>query len=368
MGSQHTFAEQVLDWFVTHGRHDLPWQQDPTPYRVWVSEIMLQQTQVATVIPYYQRFMARFPDVHALAAAPVDQVLHLWTGLGYYARARNLHKAAQQVCAEHQGHFPDSVKELESLPGIGRSTAGAIAALAMHMRAPILDGNVKRVLTRYFAIAGYPESSAVKTRLWELAESLLPESGIAAYTQALMDLGATLCTRSQPDCGRCPLADRCQALAADAIATYPGKKPRQDKPVKAVQMIILRNGQGEVLLEKRADTGIWGGLYSLPERPLAKPTGQNEPAAQCTNEFNGLPCDLTAAIRLPQVRHSFTHYHLDIFPLLIEAEPNTNEAAGAADSDRWLWYPLNHSLEVGLAAPVKKLLSELARDPHPVSR
>jgi len=365
MGSQHTFGTQILGWFVTYGRHDLPWQQNPTPYRVWVSEIMLQQTQVATVIPYYQRFMTRFPDVHALAAAPVDQVLHLWTGLGYYARARNLHKAAQQVCAEHRGHFPDSVEDLESLPGIGRSTAGAIAALAMHIRAPILDGNVKRVLTRYFAIAGYPESSAVKARLWELAESLLPESGIAAYTQAMMDLGATLCTRSQPDCGRCPLADRCQALASDAIETYPGKKPRQDKPVKAVQMILLRNGRGEVLLEKRANTGIWGGLYSLPERPLTKHTGQDKPAAQCMAEFNGLSCDLTDAIRLPEVRHSFTHYHLEIFPLLIEVDPTTN--ASSADSDRWLWYPLDHPPEVGLSAPVKKLLSRLAEDSRPIT-
>ncbi len=366
MGSQHIFAEQILDWFVTHGRHDLPWQKNPTPYRVWVSEIMLQQTQVATVIPYFQRFMARFPDVHALAAAPVDQVLHLWTGLGYYARARNLHKTAQQVCAEHRGRFPDSVEKLESLPGIGRSTAGAIAALALHIRAPILDGNVKRVLTRYFAIAGFPESSAVKARLWELAESLVPDSGIAAYTQAMMDLGATLCTRSQPDCERCPLSDRCQALAADAIATYPGKKPRQDKPVKAVQMIILRNERGEVLLEKRADTGIWGGLYSLPEQPLPKPTGQGEAKAPSKVEFNGLSCDLTVAIRLPEVRHSFTHYHLDILPLLVEAEPTTD--AAAADSDRWLWYALDHSLEVGLAAPVKKLLSRLAEDSHPITR
>jgi len=363
---EHTFAEQVLDWFVTHGRHDLPWQQNPTPYRVWVSEIMLQQTQVTTVIPYYKRFMEGFPEVQALAAAPVDQVLHLWTGLGYYARARNLHKAAQQVCAEHGGHFPNSVEELESLPGIGRSTAGAIAALAMHIRAPILDGNVKRVLTRYFAIATYPESSAVKARLWELAETLLPECGVAAYTQAMMDLGATLCTRSQPDCERCPLADRCQALAAGEIAKYPGKKPRQDKPVKAVQMLILHNGQGEVLLEKRADAGIWGGLYSLPEQPLVRHTGQDEPAAHCMVEYNGLSCDLTDAIRLPEVRHSFTHFRLDIFPLVIETEPASR--TGVADSDRWLWYPLDHSLEVGLAAPVKKLLSRLAEDSRPIAR
>lgn len=375
MAAQHIFAEHVLKWFDTHGRHDLPWQQNPTPYRVWISEIMLQQTQVTTVIPYFQRFVTRFPEVHSLATAPVDQVLHLWTGLGYYARARNLHKTAQQVCEEYHGRFPDTVDRLESLPGIGRSTAGAIAALAMHLKAPILDGNVKRVLTRCFAIAGYPESSKVKVRLWKLAESLLPESNIAAYTQALMDLGATVCTRSRPECNRCPLADHCQALAADEIETYPGKKPRRDKPVKAVQMIILRNEKGDVLLEKRADTGIWGGLYSLPERVLRTSPQKNLNIAMETHveqenqdsesrvEVNGLHCDLTSAVRLPVMRHSFTHYHLEISPLLIEARPNESRATGEADSECRLWYPLDHSLEVGLAAPVKKLLCRLTEDP-----
>ena len=379
MAAQNIFAERVLDWFNSHGRHNLPWQRNPTPYRVWISEIMLQQTQVATVIPYYHRFVARFPEVRSLAAAPLDQVLHLWTGLGYYARARNLHKAAQQVCEENNGNFPNTVERLECLPGIGRSTAGAIAALAMHLKAPILDGNVKRVLTRCFAISGYPESSKVKAQLWELAESLLPESDIAAYTQAMMDLGATVCTRSQPHCDQCPLVNHCLALAADEIATYPGKKPRQNKPVKAVQMIILRNKHGEVLLEKRAETGIWGGLYSLPERAL-KQVPENPRArvvkhsceqenqdSEFGAELNGQPCDLTSAIRLPVMRHSFTHYHLEIFPLLVEATPTADTGNGKADSNCRLWYPLDHSLEVGLAAPVKKLLSKLTKDSHPMT-
>ena len=355
-----SFSQAVLDWFSQHGRKDLPWQKNPTPYRVWISEIMLQQTQVQTVIPYYQRFMDRFPDVGALASAPVDQVLHLWTGLGYYARARNLHKAAQQVVEFHGGEFPQSVEALESLPGIGRSTAGAIAALAMHIRAPILDGNVKRVLTRYFAIAGYPESSSIKKQLWEVAEALLPDQEIASYTQAMMDLGATLCTRSSPACEACPLASNCQALASDSIANYPGKKPKKTIPVKAVNMFIVRNEAGHVLLEKRPDSGIWGGLYSLPEQPIH----DSEPAAEpgwVALSGPQLLIDPQSTEQLPPIRHSFTHYHLDITPLLTPVW-ELETAAGVAESDRWLWYPLDHSVEVGLAAPVKKLLSRLNHD------
>lgn len=356
-----SFNQAVLDWFSTSGRKDLPWQQNPTPYRVWISEIMLQQTQVQTVIPYYLRFMAQYPDVAALAAASVDQVLHLWTGLGYYARARNLHKAAKQVVQDHGGEFPQDVEALEALPGIGRSTAGAIAALSMHIRAPILDGNVKRVLTRYFAIAGYPESSAVKKQLWTVAESLLPEQNIAAYTQAMMDLGATLCTRSSPACQQCPLANDCQALASDKIAEFPGKKPKKALPVKAVNMFIVRNNSGHVLLEKRPDSGIWGGLYSLPEQPANDADASAEPGLVAYAE-TGLAVNPLSLEPLPSIRHSFTHYHLEITPLLVpEWELETANIA-VADSDRWLWYPLDHSVEVGLAAPVKKLLTRLNAD------
>lgn len=344
------FVSQVLDWFDQHGRHDLPWQKNPEPYRVWVSEIMLQQTQVSTVIPYFQRFMDRFPGVEDLAAADTDQVLHLWTGLGYYARARNLHKAAQIVSRDYQGRFPGSVDELQALPGIGRSTAGAIAALAMNIQAPILDGNVKRVLTRYFAINGWPEKTAVKNQLWEIAEQLAPARRVAHYTQAMMDLGATVCLRSKPLCQQCPLAADCQAFKQQLTAEIPGKKPRKTLPVKSTRMHIIRNKQGEVLLQKRPPQGIWGSLYSLPEGEMAS----KQPA-------DALPAGIELGqgkIRpLPALRHTFSHYHLDIEPMEHEAIARNH---ALADSDRWLWYPLDHSIEVGLAAPVKKLLGKLA--------
>jgi A/G-specific adenine glycosylase len=343
------FVSQVLNWFDQHGRHDLPWQNDPSPYRVWVSEIMLQQTQVSTVIPYFQRFMDRFPGVTDLAAADTDRVLHLWTGLGYYARARNLHKAAQIISRDYQGQFPDSVDALQALPGIGRSTAGAIAALAMGIQAPILDGNVKRVLTRYFAITGWPEKTAVKNQLWEIADHLTPARRVAHYTQAMMDLGATVCLRSKPLCQQCPLAKDCQAQQQQLTTEIPGKKPRKTLPVKSTRMHIIRNSQGDVLLQKRPPQGIWGSLYSLPEGEM----GSQQPA-------DALPPAIALGageIRpLPQLRHTFSHYHLDIQP--IEHAAIARDHA-LADSDRWLWYPLDHSIEVGLAAPVKKLLSRL---------
>ncbi len=357
--SEPDFAAALLHWFDRHGRHDLPWQQDPTPYRVWISEIMLQQTQVATVIPYYERFMVRFPTVLSLAQADLDQVLHLWTGLGYYARARNLHEAAQRVSAEFDGEFPGSLDALESLPGIGRSTAGAIAALAMDQRAPILDGNVKRVLTRRFAIEGWPEQASVKSRLWQLAERLTPAARSADYTQAIMDLGATVCTRNRPACESCPLATDCLALEQGLIDQLPGKKPRKTLPIKTVRMLIVQNGRDEVLLEKRPSQGIWGGLYSLPETALDSDSEKpaTEPSDWPLQAFQAGGGATPAPRDLEPIRHSFSHYHLDISPRLILIDQTTG---AVADSDRWLWYPLDHSLEVGLAAPVKKLLSRLA--------
>ncbi|MCB1672438.1 MAG: A/G-specific adenine glycosylase [Gammaproteobacteria bacterium] len=340
------FADKLLGWYDRHGRQDLPWQQDPTPYRVWVSEIMLQQTQVGTVIPYYQRFMATFPTVGKLAAADLDQVLHLWTGLGYYARARNLHHTARLLVSDHGGEFPAAVDTLCELPGIGLSTAGAIVALAHGRRATILDGNVKRVLTRCFAVAGWPEQSSVRRALWELAERLTPERRVGAYTQAIMDLGATVCTRSKPACEACPIATRCQARRAGEIALYPGRKPARTLPVKATFMHLLHNAQNQVLLEKRPASGIWGGLWSLPETvdkgPLPSPGG---------NLLQTEAPDLW-----PTLRHTFSHYHLDITPVHHKV---VSEAAGIMESDRWLWYPLNQPAEVGLAAPVKKLLQQL---------
>ncbi len=351
--SASQFAGRVLDWFDQHGRKNLPWQQAVTPYRVWVSEIMLQQTQVATVIPYFQRFMERFPDVGALAAAPEDHVLHLWTGLGYYARARNLHKTAQRVQSEFGGEFPASVGQLEALPGIGRSTAGAIAALALNVRAPILDGNVKRVLTRYHAIAGWPEQAQVKRQLWEVAEQLTPRGRVADYTQAMMDLGATVCIRSKPLCAACPLANDCLAHRQNRISSYPGKKPAKKLPVRTTTMLLITDASNRVLLEKRPPEGIWGSLYSLPEAD-----GHSTPAVQAA-----LPAEVSLCPRhtqLPTLRHTFSHYHLDISPVRYSTLKQTDSVA---ESGRWLWYPLDHSLEVGLAAPVKKLLNTLADDP-----
>ncbi len=346
----HTFTRQVLRWFDQHGRHDLPWQQDKTPYRVWVSEIMLQQTQVSTVIPYFQRFMTQFPTVQALAKADNDHVLHLWTGLGYYARARNLHKAAQLVMSEHAGEFPDTVEALESLPGIGRSTAGAILALSRNQRAAILDGNVKRVLTRYKAITGWPEQTAVKKQLWEVAEHYTPTERVADYTQAMMDLGATVCTRSKPACDKCPLSKQCLASQQELTQDIPGKKPKKVLPVKAVTLFVLANAEGDILLEKRPPSGIWGSLYSLPESA----------SANTLPELPALTIDRASQQALPAWRHTFSHYHLDISPVSLRVH---EQATGVADSGRWLWYPLDHSVKVGLAAPVKKLLTRLGQAP-----
>ena len=347
------FAQQVLTWFDVHGRHNLPWQVDRTTYRVWVSEIMLQQTQVSTVIPYFNRFMDRFPSVENLAAAETDQVLHLWTGLGYYARARNLHKAARTIVNEHAGIFPRSVDGLMELAGIGQSTAGAIAAISMGIHAPILDGNVKRVLTRYHCVSGWPEQSAVKKQLWEIAASITPVQRVDDYTQAIMDLGATVCTRSKPSCPVCPLQMNCRAKHEERITEFPGKKAKKVLPVKSVSMFILQNKHGEVLLEKRPAQGIWGSLYSLPEAA----------EADAPTNLGGITIEQGAMQEkqeLETIRHSFSHYHLDINPVRIRAT-TTNEIA---ENDRWLWYPLDHSLEVGLAAPVKKLLSKLAEKPR----
>lgn len=240
------FAARLLRWYDRHGRKDLPWQRARTPYTVWVSEVMLQQTQVATVIPYFERFMARFPDVRTLADAPLDAVLAHWSGLGYYSRARNLHRAAQQIRDRHGGVFPEDMDAIAALPGIGRSTAGAILAQALGQRHAILDGNVKRVLTRHRAIAGWPGQSAVERRLWEIAEAETPHARVADYTQAIMDLGAMVCTRARPRCGACPVADDCAARAAGTVSRYPAPKPRKTLPVRQTRMLLVTNGEGEV--------------------------------------------------------------------------------------------------------------------------
>ncbi|MEL0169893.1 MAG: A/G-specific adenine glycosylase [Pseudomonadaceae bacterium] len=339
------FAQRVLAWYDEHGRHDLPWQQDMTPYRVWVSEIMLQQTQVATVIPYYLRFMAELPTVEALAAADEDQVLHLWTGLGYYSRARNLHKAAKQVVSQHGGEFPRSVEGLCELPGIGRSTAGAVASLSMGIRAPILDGNVKRVLTRFEAVDGWPGEKAIHDRLWRMAEALTPQNRVAHYTQAMMDLGATLCTRSNPSCLLCPLRDGCKARALGEPKRFPASRPRKVVPVRSCVMPLLMNEEGAVWLQRRPSSGLWGGLWCPPQ-------------LDDEDELADLLASLQMAAHereaLAPLRHTFSHFHLDIQPLLLRV----SRRDGVAEAGQ-VWYNLRHPDPLGLAAPVKKLLRQL---------
>ncbi|HMN44027.1 MAG TPA: A/G-specific adenine glycosylase [Povalibacter sp.] len=341
-------APALLDWFDRAGRKHLPWQQDRTPYRVWVSEVMLQQTQVATVIPYYQRFMARFPDVHALAAAPTDEVLHLWTGLGYYARARNLQKAAQAVAANHAGVFPESIDAVQALPGIGRSTAGAILALSRDQRHPILDGNVKRVLARYFGIDGFPGETGVERELWRLADLCTPAQRVADYTQAIMDLGATVCVRSRPLCTVCPLSEHCIARIEHRQTSLPTPKPKKARPQRSAFAVIAMNDAGAVLLERRPPTGLWGGLWTFPQF-------EDRDAAMSWMSTAGHP----ASRQLPDYRHSFTHYDLTLQPLLIRV---AGTPAAIAEADTRLWYDPRQPARIGLAKPAVELIAMLSSD------
>lgn len=354
MANVTPFNQTVLHWFDQYGRKDLPWQNPITPYRVWVSEIMLQQTQVKTVIPYFQRFMKTFPTVIDLANASQDQVLNLWTGLGYYARARNLHKAAQMVAEQYQGEFPTSVDGLVELPGIGRSTAGAIASISMGISAPIMDGNVKRVLTRFHAIEGWPGTSQVEKDLWSIAEANTPPERTGHYTQAMMDLGATLCTRSKPACGVCPLQPECKAYELGTPTAFPHSKPKKEKPVKSARFLMILNDQNELLLQQRPNSGIWGGLYCVPE---------HQPD---TKQYN-LP-DHIEKEEWPAFRHTFSHYHLDITPVLCELTENGPEVKDSApntskimEPQGRLWYNMQQELTVGTAAPMVTLIETLKR-------
>lgn len=311
---KNTFADRLIRWQATHGRHDLPWQNTRDPYRVWLSEIMLQQTQVATVIPYYQRFLARFATLAELAAAPVEEVMPLWSGLGYYARARNLHAAARAVMTKHGGNFPQAPEAIASLPGIGRSTANAIAVVCFGAREPILDGNVKRVLCRAFGIEGVPGTAALESRLWQHAEELLPQRDVATYIQAQMDLGATLCTRSKPQCPRCPLQDICVAHTTNRTAELPQRKLRRAIPERHVTLLVLIDGQ-RVLLERRPPSGIWGGLLSLPELPAgAAVEAYIERAFGAQTALAAVSPSPTFS--LPPFTHTFTHFRLHITPLI----------------------------------------------------
>ena len=340
------FAERLLAWHKRHGRHDLPWQRTREAYRIWVAEIMLQQTQVAAVIPYYQRFLERFPDIATLAGAPQDEVLRLWSGLGYYSRARNLQRAAQLVTGRHSGTFPRALDDIEALPGIGRSTAAAIAAFAYGTRAAILDGNVKRVLARHFAVAGFPGDKRVENRLWQLAEEQLPSRAVGPYTQAMMDLGATLCTRAKPRCSDCPLAETCRALALARVGDFPAPRPLRHVPTRDTHMLLLLRGD-ELLLEKRPPSGIWGGLWSLPE--LAD---QSQARAHCRKHYG---CSIAAPQPLAPLAHGFTHFKLQIQPLLCRVE----KRAPAAREPGQIWLSLDEAHAAAIPVPVRKLIERL---------
>ncbi|MEN3274502.1 MAG: A/G-specific adenine glycosylase [Massilia sp.] len=349
-----TFSQAVIDWQRAHGRHTLPWQNTRDAYRVWLSEIMLQQTQVAAVLGYYARFLERFPTVQDLAAAPIEEVMPYWAGLGYYTRARNLHACAVRVVREYGGMFPSDPALLAELPGIGRSTAAAITAFSNGTRAAILDGNVKRVFARVFGVEGYPGEKRIEEGLWRRADALLPFDGIEAYTQGLMDLGATLCTRSKPDCPRCPLQARCVAYATGRTDELPVRKPKKATPERRADMLVVIHA-GQVLLEQRPNSGIWGGLLSLPEVDghlgIAE---ERDGAAALSGALSGLGKVEEVQALLPLV-HVFTHYKLHIYPHKVTL------AERGETPDGHLWLPLADVDNLALPAPVKKLLAELAR-------
>lgn len=349
------FAPRVLDWFRHHGRHDLPWQggdDGDRPYRVWVSEIMLQQTGVSTVIGYFERFVARFPDVDTLARADLDEVLALWSGLGYYARARNLHRTAGILRAEHGSHLPADLESLTALPGVGRSTAGAILSTSLDVRAAVLDGNVKRVLARHAGVEGWPGRPVVARRLWELAEVRTPAEDYADYTQAMMDLGATVCTARSPECGQCPVATDCVARIEDRIGELPGRKPAAGTRrcrTALFPLVVSQTPEGPaVLLERRPDKGIWGGLYCPPE--LDEGT---DPAVWA----EGLGLQVIEHHDLPVVEHSFTHYDLRMLPVVLRVTGANTDSPG--------WYTLDEATDLGLPAPVRTLVERLGHGGWP---
>jgi len=350
-----SFSDALLAWFDVHGRHSLPWQQNPTPYRVWVSEVMLQQTQVTTVIPYYQRFMARFPTIELLAAAAEDEVLHLWTGLGYYARARNLRTCAQVVVAQYQGEFPADIDLVQALPGIGRSTAGAILALSQGRRHPILDGNVKRVLARVFGIEGDPSSAGVIAALWQKADACTPQTRVADYTQAIMDLGATLCSRTRPACTVCPMTGDCVAAREGRQADLPGRKRRRERASREVTLLIAERvgaGARAIFMERRPVPGVWGGLWAPPQFD-----SENAALAWCASTWSTQrEFGPERGSRLEPIDHAFTHFDLRLLPLHVRL----HSTALAVSEGEQLWYSLAAPPRVGLPQPIRQLIEQLA--------
>lgn len=339
------FASQVVQWYHLHGRKTLPWQLGKTPYKVWVSEVMLQQTQVITVIPYFEKFMASFPDIIALADAGEDVVLHHWTGLGYYARARNLHKTAKIVRDKYQGEFPTTLEDVMDLPGIGRSTAGAVLSLSLGQHHPILDGNVKRVLARYFMVEGWYGVKKVENQLWHLSNQLTPKNNVTEFNQAMMDLGASVCSRSRFDCQACPLNTGCGAYNAGKVKEFPHSKPKKAVPKKSCHQLIIQH-DNSVLMEKRPSSGIWGGLFGFFE----------------FNEYSelevflaqqGLEGELNV---LEPFAHVFSHFELTINPHIL----NIQQIPDVVNDKQLVWYPLDQSIEVGLAAPTKKLVKQMS--------
>jgi A/G-specific adenine glycosylase len=341
-----SFTRKILGWFPEHGRRQLPWQNS-NAYQRWLSEIMLQQTQVATVIPYFQRFVTRFPDVATLANAEQDEVLHMWSGLGYYARARNLHRCAQLVCEKYHGVFPNDFDTVCALPGIGRSTAGAILAFAYGQRQAILDANVKRVLCRYHAIRGWPGQGDIEKLLWQLAEDYTPAQSVSKYTQAIMDIGATVCRQRNPQCRHCPLQTACLAHSQGNAETYPDRKAKKRRPTRATTMLLIQNPERHILLQKRPPSGIWGGLWSLPECS--------------TGDIDGW-CRQHLGLRVkpgqpwPTLRHSFSHYHLDITPVPVQL---LGACSQVMETSPTVWYNLRHPDARGLATPVLSLLDKM---------
>ena len=340
------FQKKILAWFDQNGRKDLPWQQDLSPYRVWLSETMLQQTQVTTVIPYFNAFIEQFPTIECLAKAPVDEVLHRWSGLGYYARARNLHKTAQLIV--EQSYFPDTLDKLIELPGIGLSTAGAILSIAFKKSHPILDGNVKRVLSRFKGVSGWPGDSEVSKQLWAISADLTPVDRVADYTQAIMDLGATICRRSKPACNACPLNSYCKAKMTNTVSLLPTPKASKTLPIKQLVFLLLSNNK-KILLEKRPPTGIWGGLWSLPEFPNIHSVYD-----WCLTTNTPIIISRT----LPTQRHTFSHYHLDYTTVLIQTD---NPINFVMEADHTVWYNTQQIKTLGLPAPIKLLLKQHAR-------